>query len=70
MFTYHDLEMKFGGPGAYHVLVEIEKAARIPSWQMTSLDPEVRLANACLAQDAMIAASTMSHGAAPRSRAA
>jgi hypothetical protein len=54
MFTFHDLEMKFGSPAAYHVLMEIEKAARIPSSQLMTLDPEVRLTNACRVQDAMM----------------
>jgi hypothetical protein len=51
MLSFHDLEIKFGPAVAYQCLAEIEKAARIPSWKMTEIDPEARLANAIHMQD-------------------
>jgi hypothetical protein len=53
MISFHDLEMKFGPALAYQFLIEIEKAARIEAEQITGLDPETRLANACRVQDEM-----------------
>jgi len=52
MFTFHDLEMKYGPVAAYQYLVEIEKAARVrPD---TAVDPEARLANALAVQDSAL----------------
>lgn len=49
MFTFHDLEMKYGTAAAYQCLVEIEKAASINV--ETGIDPEARLAYAIWLQD-------------------
>jgi hypothetical protein len=61
MFNFNELEMKYGAVIAYQCLTEIERASRIPSWEMTHVDPETRLANAIRAQDtsapAMMAAA-------------
>ncbi|HEU0118285.1 MAG TPA: hypothetical protein VFR09_06595 [Alphaproteobacteria bacterium] len=51
MFSFHDLEMKFGSVAAYQFLAEIEKAARIPASGRTDIDPETRLADALRVQD-------------------
>lgn len=53
MPNFHDLELRWGGPAAYHWLTEVEKAARISPAHVMHLDPEVRLANAIRVQDAM-----------------
>ncbi len=53
MLSFQDLELKYGTAAAYGWLLEIEKVAQIPSWQMTEIDPETRLANACRAQDSL-----------------
>ena len=53
MFNFNELEMKYGAAVAYQYLTEIEKAANIPSWKMTGIDSETRLANAIRAQDAL-----------------
>jgi len=53
MLSFYDMEIKFGTAVAHQCLAEIEKAARIPSWQMTTIDPETRLANAITAQDSL-----------------
>lgn len=58
MLSFSEMEMKFGSAGAYHCLVEIEKASCISSWQMASVDPEIRLANAMRVQDAMFQPAT------------
>lgn len=55
MLSFQDLEIKFGAAVAMQCLAEIEKAARIPSWTMSEIDPETRLANAIGAQDALAA---------------
>lgn len=52
MFSFHDLEMRWGAAAAYHYLLEAEKAARIHSAHMAAIDPETRLRNAVRAQDA------------------
>jgi hypothetical protein len=49
-FTYADLVDRFGEPRASHCLAEIEKAAGIKP-QLTSTDPEARLAHAIKLQD-------------------
>ena len=54
MLRFDDLEQKFGGVVAYHYLLELEKAAKIASWDMVAVDLETRIANACRAQDALI----------------
>ncbi len=54
MFTFHDLEMRFGPAMAYQCLVEIEKAARLRPCEF-DVDPEARLAAAIRAQDAQVA---------------
>ncbi len=51
MFSFFDLEKRFGSAAAYSVLAEIEKTVKAPSWQMADIDPEQRLMNACRAQD-------------------
>ncbi len=53
MLNFHELETKFGEAIAYHWLSEIEKVTNIPSWQMTELDPQTRLDNACRIQDTL-----------------
>ncbi len=53
MFSFQEMERKFGTAAAYHCLLEIEKAARIPTENVMGVDPETRLRNACLAQDVM-----------------
>jgi hypothetical protein len=52
MLNFSELEMKYGIATAYQCLMEIEKAARIPSWKMSEIDPETRLMNAIRVQDA------------------
>ena len=52
MLNFHDIERRLGAPAAYQCLVEIEKMARISSWTVAGIDPEIRLANAIRAQDA------------------
>lgn len=56
---FHDMERRLGAPAAYQCLVEIEKMARISSWAVAAVDPEIRLANAIRAQDAMHLSSKM-----------
>jgi hypothetical protein len=51
MLSFYEMELRFGAAGAYQCLTEIEKAAHIPSWQLTEVDPEIRLLNAFQAQD-------------------
>ena len=53
MPSFHELEMKFGMAAAYQVLSEIEKMAGILCEERVAIDPEVRLANAVRAQDAL-----------------
>ncbi|MDX2028077.1 MAG: hypothetical protein SFW62_05530 [Alphaproteobacteria bacterium] len=53
MLSFHEMELKFGGAAALYCLMEIERAARIHSGDMTELDPEIRLQNACRAQDVL-----------------
>lgn len=52
MFTFHELEIKYGPAAAYQCLVEIEKAAQIRP--ETGGDLEARLANALAAQDSVL----------------
>lgn len=59
MFSFQEMEVKFGPAIAYQCLTEIEKAARIPSWKVTALDLETRLANALRIQDSFGEASTL-----------
>ena len=54
MLHYRDLELKYGAAGAYATLLEIEKVAKIASWQRVAMDPEQRLADAIARQDAML----------------
>lgn len=63
MPSFHDLELRWGGPAAYHYLLEAEKAARIPSCSVACVDPETRLANAIRAQDGMATASRQTQAA-------
>ena len=56
MLSFQYLESKFGASGAYHCLLEIEKVAGVPSWQVVEIDPETRLVNALRAQDARFVA--------------
>jgi len=50
MFSFHDLEMRFGSPVAWQCLAEIEKATNL-YFPVLFLDPEIRLAMALKAQD-------------------
>ncbi len=59
MLTFHGLEMRYGAPGAYQLLLDIEKAAGITSWLMAGIDYEERLQRAMRAQDAMNAVSAI-----------
>ena len=52
MLNFNEMELKYGPAMAYQCLVEIEKAACIPSWTVNGIDPETRLANAIRIQDA------------------
>lgn len=52
MFTFHDLEMKYGPVVAYQCLVEIERASFIEP--LIEADPEDRLASAIAAQDGVL----------------
>jgi hypothetical protein len=54
MLTFGDLAGRFGEPAAYQYLAEIEKIVAIASWGLAEVDPEIRLRNACLMQDAML----------------
>ena len=49
--TFHELEMKFGMAAAYQYLVEIEKTVNVPSAEMATIDPEVRLSYALRLQN-------------------
>jgi len=49
---FEKMATRFGEVLAYQCLVEIEKAACIPSWTVYGIDPETRLANAIRIQDA------------------
>ncbi|MGB9154763.1 MAG: hypothetical protein WCD70_16955 [Alphaproteobacteria bacterium] len=51
MLSFEELEVKYGEVLAYQYLVEIERAAHIPSGKMKNIDPEIRLANAICVQD-------------------
>ena len=55
MITYEHLETRYGPAAAYHVLTEIEKAARIRPSEMTAIDSETRLAHAFRVQDSLMA---------------
>jgi hypothetical protein len=52
MFSYDELEMKYGSALAYQCLIEIEKVTHISSRMVAEVDPETRLANAIRLQDA------------------
>jgi hypothetical protein len=52
MFTFYELEIKYGPAAAYQCLVEIEKAAQIRP--ETGDDLEARLANALAVQDSVL----------------
>jgi hypothetical protein len=56
MLTFQQLENRYGPAAAYHWLLEIEKVARIRSYEVVAIDPEIRLAAAFRAQDEMAAA--------------
>lgn len=58
MFTYDDLVVRYGAAAAYHVLAEIEKAARLRPSERGGIDPEARLLAAFRAQDAQRAAGS------------
>lgn len=58
MLNFHGLELRYGYVMAYELLLQIEKAARIASWSLFAVDPEIRLANALRVQDAMAAAQS------------
>ena len=53
MLSYHELLMKYGPAIADQCLAEIEKAARISPSTVSEIDPETRLTNAIVAQDAL-----------------
>jgi len=55
MLDFHSLEMKYGSPAAYSLLLEMERVARIPSRDWVHFDPETRLANALHIQDVIAA---------------
>ncbi len=59
--SFHELEMRWGAAAALHYLMEIEKAVKIPSWTLTTLDPETRFARACTLHDLVCANSNVSH---------
>ena len=63
MISFDDLETKYGAPIAYHLLQEMERAARIASWSVSDIDPETRLKNAQLAQDTVYADATILYAA-------
>jgi len=54
MLTFQRLENKYGCAAAYHVLTEIERAARIRPSEMIGIDPEARLIRALRAQDSLM----------------
>jgi len=54
--TFNEMIDRFGEISAYANLEQIERAAGISPRQMTGIAPEIRLANAISAQDAMCAA--------------
>ena len=54
MLSFEKLETRFGAAAAYHYLAEIEKAARIRSSDMATVDPEMRLIHACRVQDSLM----------------
>ena len=53
LLSFNNLSNKFGEIIAYQYLTEIEKAAHIRPSSMTGIAPEIRLANAIRAQDAL-----------------
>ena len=53
MLSFQSMENRWGLAAAYQYLTEVEKASGIPSWAMADIDPEIRLARAIEAQDAM-----------------
>jgi len=63
MLKYDELEMKYGAPVAYSLLLEFEKVARIPTQIMSGIDPETRLVIALRAQDLLGGESALSMAA-------
>jgi len=59
MLNFDTLEMKYGSSVAYDLLLQIERASQLPSWKMTEIDHETRLANAIYAQDAVCQTAAM-----------
>jgi hypothetical protein len=57
MLSFYEMERRLGTVAAYYCLLEIERAARIRSADVSEVDLETRLQNACQAQDAMLQAS-------------
>ena len=57
--NFYEMERKFGPVVAYYCLLEIEKAAHVPSPEVNGIDFETRFQNACRIQDAMIVQDTM-----------
>ncbi len=55
--SFTQLENRWGVSSAFHCLLELEKAAKIPSWTVSGVDFETRFTRACQAQDAMIESS-------------
>jgi hypothetical protein len=55
MPKFFELELRWGSAAAHHYLVEAERAAKIPSWTLVTVDVEARLANAFRAQDLELA---------------
>ncbi len=58
MNTFHELEDRWGAAAALHYLLEVEKAANIPSWTMMNVDTETRFAHACNIHNQACAANT------------
>lgn len=51
MPSFYELEIRWGAAGAFHFLLETEKAANISSRDITAVDLETRFANALRAQE-------------------
>jgi hypothetical protein len=51
MLNFNEMEMKYGSSIAYDLLLQIEKAARIPARIMSGIDTETRLTIAIRTQD-------------------
>lgn len=54
MLHFHTFEMKYGTGFAYHLLLEIEKAAHISADENGDFDPEYRLTHAQRVQNAVL----------------